>query len=163
LWLTCLSFLVILPAIAQRLVDDASVPIESVLVLNPTPNGVTFSLSASLNVPLGLAVRVDTFNLSLFNREVKPRTPYVTVPLESIHLKGKSNITISNQTIQIQDQDQFTSFLATAVYSKRFTLSVYGKTTAHLGKLKIPLTLDKDVELNGLIRVLYPSYFNTHV
>jgi hypothetical protein len=25
------------------------------------------------------------------------------------------------------------------------------------------LTLDKDVELNGLIRVLYPSYFNTHV
>ena len=145
----------ILPAIAQRLVDDASIPIHSVQVLDPTPNVITFSLSASLNVPLGLAVRIDSFNLSLFDREVKPRTPYVTVPLEGLHLKGKSAITISNKTIQIQNEDQFTKFLANAVYSKKFTLSAYGKTTAHLGKLKIPLTLDKDVELNGLLFVLY--------
>ncbi|RMZ38050.1 hypothetical protein CA14_005074 [Aspergillus flavus] len=143
-------FLVIIPAIAQRLVNDASIPIHSAAIMQPTPDGLTFSLSASLSVPLGLSVRIDAFNLSLFNRGVKPMKPYVTVPLEGLRLKGKSDITITNQTTKIQDQDQFTTILSNAVYSERFKLSAYGKATAHLGKIKVPLKLDKDIELNGL-------------
>ncbi|GMF77380.1 unnamed protein product [Aspergillus oryzae] len=135
--------------IAQRLVNDASIPIHSAAIMQPTPDGLTFSLSASLSVPLGLSVRIDAFNLSLFNRDVKPMKPYVTVPLEGLRLKGKSDITITNQTTKIQDQDQFTTFLSNAVYSERFKLSAYGKATAHLGKIKVPLKLDKDIELNG--------------
>ncbi|KAL4891818.1 hypothetical protein BDV59DRAFT_203091 [Aspergillus ambiguus] len=143
-------FLVILPAIAQRLVDDAAIPIQSASVLRPTPDTITFSLAATINVPLGLGVSVDKFNLSLFDRDVKPRKPYVTAELGPVFLKGKSQLTITNQTVTIQDEDEFTKFLSKAVYSKNFTMSAYGKTTAHLGKLKVPLTLDKDVELAGL-------------
>ncbi|KAF9889386.1 hypothetical protein FE257_007496 [Aspergillus nanangensis] len=143
-------FLVILPAIAQRLVDNAMIPIHSAEVLRPTPDSITFSLGASLTVPLGLSVSVDRFNLSLFDRSVEPRKPYITAPLGPLTLKGKSDLSITNQTTQIEDQDQFTAFLAKAVYSKKFKLSAYGKTTAHLGKLKVPLTLDKDIELDGL-------------
>lgn len=144
------SFLVILPAIAQRLVDDANIPIKSAEVLRPTPNSITFSLSATLNVPLGLTVKVDRFKLSLFNREVKPWKPYITVPLGPLSLKGESTLSVSEQTTTIQDEDEFNKFLSKAVYSKKFTLSAYGKATAHLGKLKIPLTLNKDIELNGM-------------
>ena len=144
------SFLVIIPAIAQRLVDDAAIPIKFAQVLQPTPDSITFSLSASLKVPLGLSVAIDPLDLSLFNREVKPMKPYITAPLGRIRLKGESAITVSNQTTKIQDQDEFIKFLSKAVYSKRFTLSAYGKTTAHLGKLKVPLTLDKDIELDGM-------------
>lgn len=143
------SFLVIIPAIAQRLVSDADIPVHSVEVLNPTSDNITFSLHASLKVPLGLSVRIDPFNLSLFNREVKPMTPYVTVPLGKIKLKGQSAISLTNQTTSIQNMEEFTNFLTKAVYSKRFTLSAYGKTTAHLGKIKVPLKLDKDLELDG--------------
>lgn len=75
--------------------------------------------------------------------------PFVTVPLEGLRLKGKSDITITNQTTEILDEDQFTKFLADAVYSERFTLSAYGKATAHLGKIKVPLKLDKDIQLDG--------------
>lgn len=144
------SFLVILPAIAQRLVDDANIPIHSAEIIRPTPDSITFSLAASLKVPLGLSVTVDKFDLELFDREKKPRTPYVTVPLGPVTLKGNSALNISNQTTTIQNEDEFTKFLAKAVYSKNFTLSAYGKTTAHLGKLKVPLTLNKDIELAGM-------------
>ncbi|KAL5363594.1 hypothetical protein BJX96DRAFT_178207 [Aspergillus floccosus] len=143
-------FLVILPAIAQRLVDDAAIPIQSAEVLRPTPDTITFSLAATINVPLGLGVSVDKFNLSLFDRDVKPRKPYVSAELGPVYLKGKSQLTISNQTVKILDEEELTKFLSKAVYSKNFTMSAYGKTTAHLGKLKVPLTLDKDVELAGL-------------
>jgi hypothetical protein len=143
-------FLVILPAIAQRLVDDAGIPIQSAEVLRPTPDTITFSLAATINVPLGLGVSVDKFNLSLFDRDVKPRKPYVTAELGPVYLKGKSHLTISNQTVEVLDEEELTKFLSKAVYSKNFTMSAYGKTTAHLGKLKVPLTLDKDVELAGM-------------
>ncbi|KAJ5833479.1 hypothetical protein N7474_001790 [Penicillium riverlandense] len=143
-------FLVILPAIAQRLVDNASIPIHSAEVIRPTPDTITFSLAATLDVPLGLSVEIDQFNLSLFNRDVKPMQPYVIVPLGPIRLKGNSAVDVSQQTTRILDEDQFTKFLSEAVYSKEFTLSAYGRTTAHLGKLKIPLKLDKDIKLNGL-------------
>lgn len=118
-------------------------------MIRPTPDTITFSLAASLNAPLGLSVEIDAFNLSLFNRQVKPMTPFITVPLGKTHLKGNSELTVTNQTTHILDETQFVDFLANAVYSKTFTLSAYGKTTAHLGKLKIPLKLDKDVELDG--------------
>ncbi|GAB1213325.1 hypothetical protein ATERTT37_002474 [Aspergillus terreus] len=114
------------------------------------PHTITFSLAATINVPLGLGVSVDKFNLSLFDRDVKPRKPYVTAELGPVYLKGKSHLTISNQTVEVLDEEELTKFLSKAVYSKNFTMSAYGKTTAHLGKLKVPLTLDKDVELAGL-------------
>ncbi|KAJ5087917.1 hypothetical protein N7456_011533, partial [Penicillium angulare] len=146
-------FLVILPAIAQKLVDDAKIPIHSASVVRPTPDKITFSLDASLNVPLGLSVTIDAFNLSLFNRQVKPMTPFVIVSLNDTHLKGNSELKISGQTTEVLDEIQFTDFLANAVYSETFTLSAYGKTTAHLGKLKVPLKLDKDVQLKGLDKI----------
>lgn len=146
--------MVIFPAIAQRLVDDAGIPIHSAQILKPTPDGIVFSLSATLDVPLGLSVQIDPFNLSLFNRDIAPRIPYISVELPAFHLKGKSEITITNQTTKILDMEQFTEFLSVAVYSKSFTLSAYGKTTAHLGALHAPLTLDKDVTLNGMIHTL---------
>ncbi|GES56847.1 hypothetical protein ATEIFO6365_0001005300 [Aspergillus terreus] len=149
-------FLVILPAIAQRLVDDAAIPIQSAEVLRPTPNTITFSLAATINVPLGLGVSVDKFNLSLFDRDVKPRKPYVTAELGPVYLKGKSHLTISNQTVEVLDEEELTKFLSKAVYSKNFTMSAYGKTTAHLGKLKVPLTLDKDVELADAASIALP-------
>jgi hypothetical protein len=110
---------------------------------------MTFSLAASLNVPLGLRVNIDPLNLTLFNREVEPIQPYATVPLRHYSLKGVTNITITNQTTKVQDQDQFIIFLAKAVYSKTFVLSAKGSTIAHLGALKAPVTLDKDIELSG--------------
>lgn len=129
--------------------DNASIPIHSAEVIRPTPNTITFSLAATLDVPLGLSVEIDQFNLSLFNRDVKPMQPYVIVPLGPIHLKGNSAVDVSQQTTRILDEDQFTKFLSNAVYSKEFTLSAYGQTTAHLGKLKVPLKLDKDIKLSG--------------
>lgn len=138
--------------------DDAAIPIKFAQVLQPTPDSITFSLSASLKVPLGLSVTIDPLDLNLFNREVKPMKPYITAPLGRIRLKGESAITVSNQTTKIRDQDEFIKFLSKAVYSKRFTLSAYGKTTAHLGKLKVPLKLDKDIELDGVHIQKFPWF-----
>lgn len=140
------------------MVDNAALPIYSAMIMTPRPDNVTVSLQAGLTVPAGISVSLDPITLYLFNRNVTPIQPYVAVSLPEQHLKGKAHIDISNQTVTILDKDQFINFLTAAVYGEKFTFSAQGSTEAHLGALKTGLTLDKDVELNGLyIHILSES------
>ncbi|KAL3455871.1 hypothetical protein BJX64DRAFT_297174 [Aspergillus heterothallicus] len=143
-------FLVAIPAIAQRIVDDTDLPIYAAHITNPKPDRVTFTLDTGLTIPLGLSVRLDAFNLSLFNRDSDPEITYLEVPVPTYKVKGKTNISVTSEDTPILDQDEFVKTLSQAVYSRRFTLSAIGKTTGHLGAIKAGLTLDKAVEINGL-------------
>ncbi|KAL4877061.1 hypothetical protein BJY04DRAFT_230887 [Aspergillus karnatakaensis] len=143
-------FLVAIPAIAQRLVDDTDLPVYAAHITNPKPDALTFTLDTGLSIPLGLTVRLSAFNLDLFNRDSDPEITYLTVPVPSYKIKGKTNITVTSENTPVLDQDEWVKSLTKAVYSKRFTLSAIGKTTGHLGALKAGITLNKDVELDGL-------------
>ncbi|KAL2824453.1 hypothetical protein BJY01DRAFT_165208 [Aspergillus pseudoustus] len=142
-------FLVAIPAIAQRLVDDTDLPVYAAHITDPKPDRVTFTLDTGLTIPLGLSVRLDAFNLSLFNRDSDPEITYLEVPVPSYKVKGKTNISVTSEDTPVLDQDEFVKTLSQAVYSKRFTMSAIGRTTGHLGAIKAGITLDKDVEING--------------
>ncbi|KAJ5086195.1 hypothetical protein N7532_010966 [Penicillium argentinense] len=163
-------FLVAIPAIAQRIVDDTDLPIYGAQILNPKPDRVSFTLHTSLDVPLGLRIRTDPFDLRLFDRNISPTDPYITVGLPTYSLKGKTDMIITRNDTRILNQGQFVETLTRAVYNEKFTLSAKGSTVGHLGALKAPLTLNKDVELNGLnklsgfsiqsARLLFPNESN---
>ena len=143
-------FLVAFPAIAQRLVDNANLPIWSARIIHPTPTTVEVSLVASLKVPPPFKVKLDPITLSLF---VKDNTssviPYVNVDLPGYNLHGNTTVAITNETVEILNEDIFESFLHDAVYSEFFTLSASGATNAYLGKLKAHIDLDKSIVLAG--------------
>jgi hypothetical protein len=143
-------FLVIFPAIAQRVVDNANLPIWSARIRHPTPSTVEYSLIASLKVPPPLTVKLDPITLSLFvNDNTSNIVPYVNVDLPEYHLHGNTTVAITNQTAAILNKDIFESFLHNAVYSEYFTLSAAGVTNAFLGKLKAHIRLDKSIVLAG--------------
>ncbi|KAL4894994.1 hypothetical protein BDV59DRAFT_211855 [Aspergillus ambiguus] len=143
-------FIYIIPAIAQRIVDDTSLPVYSANIIDPTPDTITFSIDTALTVPAGLKVKTNPIALHLFNRAVKPMVTYLTVNLPSYTLNGHTKMHVTQTDTKIQDMDQWVDALNTAVYNKEFTLSAKGSTVAHLGALKAGLTLDKDVTLAGL-------------
>ncbi|GAM35148.1 hypothetical protein TCE0_017f03247 [Talaromyces pinophilus] len=145
-----LFFLYAFPAIAQLMVEKAHLNIYSAMLMNPSPDSVTVSLSAGFKIPKGFKVRLDPIALSLFNRNVTPIVPYINIALPEETFEGKANISITNQTVTLLDRGQFIDFLTVAVYEKTFKMSAKGTTTAHLGALRAKFTLDKDVELNGL-------------
>lgn len=99
---------------------------------------------------MGLRIRTDPLNLSLFNRDVQPMQPYLSVSLPSYNLKGTTNMTVTKNDTEILNEDQFIMTLTQAVYNKKFTMSAKGSTVGHLGALKARLTLDKDIELDGM-------------
>ncbi|KAL5360485.1 hypothetical protein BJX96DRAFT_184575 [Aspergillus floccosus] len=148
-----LFFLYAIPAIAQRIVDDTSLPVYSANIIDPTPDTVTFSIDTALTVPAGLKVKTQPIALNLFNRGVKPMLTYLTVNLPSYTLNGHTKMHVTQSDTKIQDMDQWVDALNTAVYNKEFTLSAKGATVAHLGALKADLTLDKDIKLAGLYQL----------
>ncbi|KAJ5542745.1 hypothetical protein N7461_008748 [Penicillium sp. DV-2018c] len=143
-------FLVILPAIAQRLVNDMALPVHSAEILNPRPDQVDFVLHTSLKVPLGIRIRTEPLSLNLFNRNTKPRKTYLRVDLPAYSLKGNTKLDVTKNDTKILDVDEFIKTLEDAVYNERFIMSAKGSTIGHLGALNTPLTLDKDIKLNGL-------------
>ncbi|OCL13904.1 hypothetical protein AOQ84DRAFT_371763 [Glonium stellatum] len=144
-------FLVIFPAVAQRLVDSADLPIRSSMIMDPTNGSVIYSLIASLKVPKPFTVKLMPITLSLFRPETEPNIiPYVNVSLPEMKLKGNASVAITNQTATILDKSQFIDFLANAVYSEEFTLAARGETDAYLGKLKAHIHFNKAIKLKGL-------------
>ncbi|KAF2810252.1 uncharacterized protein BDZ99DRAFT_488101 [Mytilinidion resinicola] len=144
-------FLVIFPAIAQRLVDDADLPIHAAMIMDPSDNTLTYSMTASLKVPKPFTVRIEPTVLELYRPETKQhRIPYIKVELPALKLHGNATVKVEGQQATILDKDQFTQFLAYAVYNDDFEMAAYGKTTAYLGKLKAHITLDKTIKLKGL-------------
>ena len=129
--------------------DDANLPIHAAMLMSPTPNTITTSLTASLKVPLGLTVKLDPTKLQLYNPKTKPFKPYITVTLPAQSLKGNTTIELKDQVVEIEEMAEFEEFLREAVYAKDFVLSARGKTTARLGALKVSVTLDKGVEMKG--------------
>ncbi|KAK1145242.1 hypothetical protein N8T08_004395 [Aspergillus melleus] len=119
-------------------------------ILDPKPDRFTFSLNTALDIPAGLSVRTDPLTLRLFNRAVKPILPYLSVDLRGYNLNGHTKMEVTQHDTIVKNEDEWVEALTQAVYSKRFKLSAKGSTTAHLGALKADLTLDKDVELDGL-------------
>ena len=144
------SFVIIIPAIAQRIVDTTDLPVYSAQILDPTPDSVTFTLHTSLSIPAGLRVRIDALRMTLFNRDVTPIKPYLIVPFSSYSLKGTTSISVTRNNSHIYDKQQLIIALTRAVYQERFTLSAKGSTVGHLGALDAHLSLNKDVELNGM-------------
>lgn len=139
----------IIPAIAQRLVDNTHLPIYSAQIFSPTPTSVQYSLSAALKLPAGITVDLKPITLNLYSNTSKPSDPYLRANLPEYHLKGYSQINITNQTTEILDEKQFTDFLTDAVYGDEFELSAEGATLAYLGILKIPIKLQKTIKLTG--------------
>ncbi len=142
-------FLVIFPAVAQRLVNDYNIPIYYVEITRPTVNSVTLSLVTALSVPLGLSVSVDPFDMALFDRDFSPQRPYIVVPVTGYTLSKHTNITVPPQTVQLLDMAQFSHVLGKAAYQKTVRLSLKGKTTARLGILRARISIDRDIDISG--------------
>lgn len=144
------SFLVAIPAIAQRLVDDTDLPVHSAQILDPKSDRVTFTLHTSLKLPIGLEARIEPFDIGLYEYHSPSHQPFLVAPLPEYKVKGETDIIVTRNATKILNQTEFTNTLQTAVQQKRFVLSAKGSTIGHLGALKTPLTLKKDVELDGM-------------
>ena len=144
-----LSFKIIVPKLAQLLINKTDLPINEGALTNPGLDSLRLSMVSSLKVPLGLSVTLTPFPFYLFNRETTPYTPYAYINISEQHLKGNGKLAIENALAPILDETEITSFLSNFFNNQTVGLSVRGSTVAKIGALRIPLTLDKTIHISG--------------
>ncbi|KAF2805361.1 uncharacterized protein BDZ99DRAFT_451056 [Mytilinidion resinicola] len=146
-------FLVIVPALAQRIINVAALPIHWVHILDPKADTVGVSFQASLKVPIGLTVKMDPFTMSLYDQNDDGKSvTYLNANLPDYKLHGNANLTVPYQVDPVLDKPMFSKFMSDVVNNAKFTLKAksLGKVTAHFGKLKAKVNMKKDITLTGL-------------
>ncbi|RAL01834.1 DUF3712 domain-containing protein [Aspergillus ibericus CBS 121593] len=142
-------FLVIIPAIAQRVVDGSTLLLVHADVLQPRPDSIMLSIKSALDLPINLPVRIDPITLSLFNRDLPENNTWAKLYMDGAKIKGNSTLQVDNQYTPLNVY-QWTQYVRGTVFEAHAPLSVKGSTTAYIGKLKSRVTLNKDIHQNTL-------------
>ncbi|KAI0178137.1 hypothetical protein BJ166DRAFT_600766 [Pestalotiopsis sp. NC0098] len=146
-----LFFLKIIPAVAQAIVNNTELPIYNGSIKALSNDQVLIGLETALDVPAGLTVTLDGFELFLYNSDTQGAiSPYTSVNLPEQSFNGHTVIQIANQIVNVGNRTELNKWLTKTVYNKTTDISVVADTTAHLGAIRAPIHLQKTVTIDAL-------------
>lgn len=95
---SALSFLKILPAIVQKIVDDLDFPIMDARIGAQNATELAFNFATVFQIPAGISARMDPFGLSLYNTFTPGFYPYtyLELPQSALNLKGATKVSINS-------------------------------------------------------------------
>ncbi|KAI4864015.1 hypothetical protein F4820DRAFT_425132, partial [Hypoxylon rubiginosum] len=141
-------FLVIIPALVQRIINDQPMPISggAFIVLSPTQLNV--SITTTLDTPL--PADIDPVTLFMYNKDTPNFSPFVNITLPPLHVDGQTDIVITDQTVTITNETELITWFGEVFDQPKVTLSTRGDTTVRLGKLHSSAHIEKTVEVDSL-------------
>lgn len=134
-----------IPAISQNFVNEASLELLEVQIMQPRPSSMVLSLKSAIKVPISIPVQIQSFTLDLFNRGMPGNNTWAKAYVPPTTVKGSAIIEINKQLTPL-NVNQWTSFVHSAVFMAHTPLSVYGNADSFMGKLKSHVVMDKDVQ-----------------
>ncbi|KAI2898861.1 hypothetical protein CBS76997_818 [Aspergillus niger] len=142
-------FCVIIPAIAQRVLDNGTLVLVHADVLQPRPNSIMLSINSALKLPISFPVRMDNLTLSLFNRFLPENNTWAKLYMDGATISGNTTLSVDDQFTPL-DVYQWRQYVRSVVFEAHAPLSVKAPVTAYIGKLKSHITLNKDIKQNTL-------------
>ncbi|KAE8138898.1 hypothetical protein BDV38DRAFT_291643 [Aspergillus pseudotamarii] len=144
-----LFFTVIIQAISQRVIDNASLVLVEAKIMQPRPESVLLSIQTALKLTVDVPVRLDPNVLHLFNNDQPGNSTYLKVYNDAIVIHGNTSIGVQNQPSPI-NPDPWKHYVRSVVFEPHAPLSAFGTTNIYLGKLKSHITMKKDLPQNTL-------------
>ncbi|KAJ5342907.1 hypothetical protein N7541_012031 [Penicillium brevicompactum] len=138
-------FLVVIPAVAQLVVNKSDLWIVNAEVMSPTPTTVEMTLAAKVNLKLALGVRLDPVIFYTFVRSYGHEDAWGAINIPGQTIKGNYTLGVDNQHTPLLNLTTWEAFVNQTVFQKETALSLYGVTDGYLGVLKSHIVLNKDV------------------
>ncbi|KAL2830146.1 hypothetical protein BJY01DRAFT_261011 [Aspergillus pseudoustus] len=142
-------FLVVIPAIAQLVVNKSTLLLVNATLLQPHPDSVILTLEAALDLPINLPVRIDPLVLEVYNKNKDGNNTIFSSRIDGTVVDG-------NTTLGVQDRftplnvPMWTDYVHQVVTEPDAPLPVRGSTNAYLGILKSHVKVDKDIHQHTL-------------
>ncbi|KAI1251775.1 hypothetical protein MGN70_006344 [Eutypa lata] len=141
-------FLVILPAIVQRIINNQPMPVNGGSLIALTPTQLKISLDTALDTPL--PADIDPTTLFLYNKNGDQFAPFVNVTLPPLHVDGDTDIVVKDQIVTITNETELIKWFEDVFDNPTVDLSTRGDSTVHLGKLHYGAHIEKTVTVNSL-------------
>ncbi|KAI0546205.1 hypothetical protein F4679DRAFT_417033 [Xylaria curta] len=159
-----LIFTKIVPAITQDIVNNQKLPIIGGTFQALSPTELSVTLHTQLDTPL--AADLDPTTLFVYNKDTPDYSPFLNITLPKLHVNHKTPVVVTNQTVKVTNETELIKWFNEVFDQPNVELSVKGKTTVHLGALKMSANIGKTIEagaLNSLegfgitsLRLIYP-------
>lgn len=140
-----ISFLVVIPAISQLVVDKSNLVLVNAAVMQPRAESIQLTLQSALDLKIALPVRIEPIVLDLFLRDTGPKEPWANVTIAGKTIRGNTTLGVSDVPTPLTNTTTWTSYVHDVVFNKYSTLSLKGSTNSFLGVLKSHVVMDKDV------------------
>jgi len=137
---------VAIPKMAQDDVNESTIEIKSLTVMNPTANSVQMIQDAVSSSNASFHPWLDPFNVSI---ALQGAAPYAMMELPGTN-SGTAVPVHINQTVEITNLEAFKEYNAALMKSEKITQSINGSTWLHEGSLPADyVSYDKTVDLVG--------------
>jgi hypothetical protein len=150
------SIFVGFPHAAQSAVNDSTINITSMALLNPTPGSFDLNLVSVLSSKSSFHPQLDAFNASVYLPGSPAPIMYMEIP--AIKSQHRAITTIKGQHITIADMEGFTKYAAAVLGMEAVTLLLQGKTGLKEGCLpKTTVNYNKTITMSGMFPNLQSS------
>ncbi|KAL2047328.1 hypothetical protein N7G274_001349 [Stereocaulon virgatum] len=142
----CLLY-VAFPHISQHNINDSTLTIQSLVLLNPTPDSFHLVQTSVVGNGSPYHPNMDAFNASL---SLDGAAPYAYVEIPQIHATAQAT-TVVDQDVKITDLDAFNAYNVAVLQNENVKLKVKGRTALHeMGFPTATVNYDKSVTMKGL-------------
>jgi len=144
----------IIPPVAQRLIDKTTLTVNSLSILEPTPNSFKLSINATIRGATGPAAhaRIEQFNVKLFLEEngTAAANPILEMPVPEMHGGGDMAVIQNNVPIRIADTGALDEFAKKLLAAFDMRIRMRGRTTIWLGAIHAGVNYNELVTLRAL-------------
>ncbi|KAL4955344.1 hypothetical protein BDW69DRAFT_121086 [Aspergillus filifer] len=142
-------FLVVIPAIAQLVVNKSTLLLVNARILEPRPDSILLTLEAALDLPIALPVRIEPLILSIYDHQAEGNDTIFKSTIDGAIIDGNTTLGIQNVHTPL-NVPLWANYVHQVVFEPHAPLPVKGETNAFLGILKSHVKVDKDIQQNTL-------------
>jgi len=142
----------IIPPVAQKALDNSTLNVESIRIMQPEDDKFLFSVTSYITSSSKLAHKA-TIDPMVAEFYLKDEDPFMYLPLPGLHGGDKILVETVNYTTQIANRGTFGNFAGTLMESEYFDMGIWGKTKIHLNSIKANVKYREWVHLKGTLFV----------
>lgn len=145
--------------------NNQKLPIKTGVFQAVSPTELHVTIETELDTPL--AADLDPTTLYVYNKGTPDYSPFIDITLPKIHANHKTPVAVTNQTVTVTNQTELVKWFDQIFDLPETDLTVKGKTTVHLGALKMQSNIDKTIKISSLnaldgfgitsLRLIYPA------
>ncbi|KAI7970704.1 hypothetical protein EIK77_007884 [Talaromyces pinophilus] len=147
-----IPFLLVIPSIAQDLLNSGSIVIDAATVLQPQNDSVLLSIASHIYVPGPFTVQTEPTQGQLYVPQIGSAYPMAQLNLPGMRIHKNTNIRATSQYTVFENYTSWQSFVPDTIFLNTGGLGLKGKIITQLGNIK---KFSLDIPSNGLF--LLPS------